>query len=164
MTPFGPESQEAARAYFEGAFTHYRNQAAHGEGGFDEGRCARCLIIASDLLDLAEASAIAFSSEQDLCEMARRRGFPDVKSVQQLLEFLGGYTVLDEVVDGLFEEMAERGWGESELQFVFEAGLMEFVTTPISNPDINDPFCAEKLGVFTITPRGQNVIKGLFSA
>jgi len=57
---FGDEMQKQAKLLFEGAFSYYRNYAAHDGSKIDRIICFRIMILASELLDIIGASAINF--------------------------------------------------------------------------------------------------------
>ena len=151
------KASRAAREFFEGAFAYYRNHAVHVGLGIDEGVCIRALIVASELLDLLQASEIHFSSLGELQALAKARGFSGVDSLRQLLNFLDGYVVVDLCIDGLFEELAKHGWGDEEYKFVFEVGLMEFESGPTS-PEQQEDAGIQEIGEFRLTAQGARIV------
>ena len=59
--PLGDELQEQAKLLFKGAFSYYRNYAAHDGSKIDETICIRVMMLASELLDLIAASSVSFA-------------------------------------------------------------------------------------------------------
>lgn len=58
--PLGDDLQEQKKSFFNGTFSYYRNYAAHDGSKIDEVMCIRIMVIASNLLDIINASAISF--------------------------------------------------------------------------------------------------------
>jgi hypothetical protein len=59
--PLGEDLQAQAEAFFQGVFSYYRNYTAHDGSRVDKRISLRIMIIASELLDLIDASALSFS-------------------------------------------------------------------------------------------------------
>ena len=146
------KATKAAKEFFEGAFSYYRNHAVHVGIGIDEGVCTRALMVASELLDLLQVSEIQFSTVSDLEKIAIGRGFSSIGSLFELLHSLDGRLLVDDCVDGLFEEFGGRGWGEEEFDFVFEAGLVRYESRQFS-PEEQREDNACSIGEFSLSER-----------
>ncbi|HIJ74624.1 MAG TPA: TIGR02391 family protein, partial [Candidatus Hydrogenedentes bacterium] len=127
--PFGEQMQEKAERLFCAAFSYYRNYAAHEGGRIDERICVRMLILASELLDLVGASTVSFADIGGLHGLIRYGEFESEESVRTLLRFLDGYQIVNDVVDGFFEELALKGYSERQLGAVIDTGLIEYLSS-----------------------------------
>lgn len=156
-TPFGPDMQAAAASYFDGAFAYYRNYAAHEGDKIDRASCLRALVTASELLELVGASDLSFEDVGGLQGLVDVGAFSSKQEVLEFLQFLDGQWIVDDVVDGFFEGLAERGFTEAQMRAVIDVGLLEYKTSALPvdhklNPDEN-----EEIGVFELTALGREV-------
>ena len=70
--PLGNELQIHAEKYFKGVFSYYRNYVAHDGSKIDEKLALRILIIASDLLELIDASELTKGMQRRLKQVLRK--------------------------------------------------------------------------------------------
>lgn len=153
--PFGEHMQENAQKYFEAAFSYYRNYAAHEGDKIDGPICLRVLVMASDLLVLVGASVVSFSDIGGVKGLVKQGVFSSSAEVSKLLSFLDDHCLPNEVVDGFYEELGERGFEDKHLQSLFDCGLVEYRV----NPDVDDPsHMTDSIGVFYLTPSGKDLL------
>jgi len=158
VTPLGEDAQKAAAAYCQAAFTYYRNHAVHDGRGIDEAVCSRCLIVATELLEMVGASAVRFDTVEELGQLAAAIGIAGLESLRELLRFLDGYVIVDDVLDGLYEELAERGWGDFVLEFVFDTGLAEYVGGKLPATPLHPMEDGVELATFDLTDQGREIV------
>ena len=116
--PFGEDLQKEAEALFSGAFSYYRNYAAHDGARIDQRACLRILIVASELLELIGASDISFTDIGGIHGLLQKGVFKDEPQIYKLLDFLNDNILPDHVCDGFYEDLASRGFSKSQLQAV----------------------------------------------
>jgi len=131
---FGEEMQEQAEALFRGAFSYYRNYAAHDGTQIDEIVCLRVMILASELLDLIGASTVSFTDVGGVGGLVKQGIFPDGDSIHELLSRLDGYTLPDEVVDGYDDDLFSWGFTRRQVEALIDVGLIEYVTDDLIVP------------------------------
>jgi uncharacterized protein (TIGR02391 family) len=163
--PFGEEWQEKTEKLFSGAFSYYRNYAAHDGSKIDNRTCLRVLILASELLDLIGASDLSFADIGGVSGLVQTSVFPDNKSIYELLRFIDGKTYSDETVDGFFEDLSLKGFSDTQVQALIEMGLVEYVTKPYvpSELDLHDysVFPPESISWFELTKLGKEIVTNL---
>lgn len=126
VVPLGDHLQDQARLLFRGAFAYYRNYAAHDGAKIDETTCIRVLILASELLDLVDASARSFERIGGLDGLIELGLFDDRQQIQSLLRFLDGNTVAEADVSALHEALLERGFTDTQMDALLDYGLLEY--------------------------------------
>lgn len=131
VVPFGDDRQKYASELFQGAFAYYRNYAAHDGSNIDLKHCLRILILASELLDLLNASEIQYEPLRKLVDTGV---FPDEASVKNLLALVDGYSMPELVYDGLYEDLAKRGFDNEQLQALFEIDLIYLGARKVNIP------------------------------
>ena len=167
--PFGEESQKAAERLFAGAFAYYRNYAAHNGSNIDKRICLRVMVCASELLDLIGASDLSFADVGGIAGLIKADVFSGRESLRNLLHFLDGYTIPDDIVDGFFETLALSGFCETQVRAVMDIGLVEY-STKTYVPDeqeqsyldrFRDAVIPEFVGWYALTPLGKTVLEEL---
>jgi hypothetical protein len=123
--PLGETMQQEALRYFEGVFSYYRNYAAHDGSQIDGRIASRVLIIASELLDLIDASELTLTDSGGIDGLVRVGGFGSAERLCRLLTLLDDYHIPESTYDGLFEDMARNGLDESSLEAAFRLNLVE---------------------------------------
>lgn len=159
--PFGDDMQQEAEQLFSAAFSYYRNYAAHDGSKIDRETCLRIMVLASELLNLIGASALSFADVGGFPGLVKKGLFTNEPSVCKLLRFLDGYAFPDVVVDGLYEQLAWKGFSQDQVQAVIEVGLVECLERPYipSAEEIKDAFAPpETIAWFELTPLGREVI------
>ncbi|HEC35592.1 MAG TPA: TIGR02391 family protein [Anaerolineae bacterium] len=162
--PFGEKMQKHAEALFRGAFSYYRNYAAHDGSEINEQTCARVMILASELLDLIGASAVSFADVGGLPGLIKAGIFPDEKSVLELLNILQGWVLPDDVADGLYEHLMTNGFTDTQVHAVIDVDLIEYISEdyyiPIELIHERDTL-PSTLGRFELTELGKKVVASL---
>jgi len=162
--PFGEDLQKQAESLFTGAFSYYRNYAAHDGARIDHTACLRILIVASELLELIGASDISFTDIGGIRGLIQTGIFKDEPQIHKLLAFLNDNVLPDHVCDGFYEDLAAGSFSESQLQAVLDLGLVEYTTKPYMHSEfesVYDPTVAEELGIFELTKSGIAVLNDL---
>jgi len=163
--PFGDHLQKDAKRYFKGVFSYYRNYTAHEGTGIDKQYCIRILVIATDLLDLIDASKLVYFENQIITRLIKENIFKDKKELLSFIEFINGYQVFDEVYDGFFKEMAlDHGFSETQYEAMFEYGILTFESKIIDQDlreNVNDYIMMEW---FELTDKGEEIYKLLKSS
>jgi len=164
--PLGQDLQPQAERLFKGAFSYYRNYTAHDGSKINQRQCLRIMILASELLDLIDKSSLTFSDIGGVEGLIKAGAFANKEQVLGLLRLLDGYHVIDDGVDGLYEDMWERlGVDELQLQAVIELDLVRYEETDYA-PDPEELKIAwnnfdppQTVGWFTLTDLGEKFIK-----
>lgn len=159
--PFGDELQEKVEKFFSGSFSYYRNYAAHDGSKIDQSNCLRILVIASELLDLVGVSNLSFVDVGGVDGLVKQGVFRNALQLHEFLRFLDGQTFPDETVDGFFEDLAERGFSEEQVQAVVETDLIEYITEPYTPSELDrldDMLCPDTISWFQLTKLGKDVI------
>jgi uncharacterized protein (TIGR02391 family) len=164
VVPFGPEMQKHAHALFESAFSYYRNYAVHDGSEINDQRCLRIMILASELLDLINASEVSFADIGGVKGLVSNGLFSNENQVCDFLSFLSGYTFPEDARDGFFEDLVERGVDGNQVKAVIETGLIEYKSEEVEIPEpMRGLFgdSTERLGSFQLTRLGEQVLDDL---
>ena len=156
--PLGDELQKHAKTLFEGTFSYYRNYAAHDGSKIDETICIRVMVLASELLDLIGASSISFTEIGGVKGLIKQGIFDDESQIADLLSFLSSQEFPFEIFDGMFEDLAERGYSDRQYQAVFDLDLVEYHSEMRNHDFHGEPTVWDTYGWFELTPRGQKVL------
>ena len=156
--PLGAELQEQGKSLFKGAFSYYRNYAAHDGSKINEVICIRIMVLASELLDLIAASSISFEEIGGVRGLIEQGIFDDESQMSNLLSFLSSQVYPHEVFDGMFEDLYERGYTDHQYQSVFDLGLIEYKDEIRDNSFSGEPADLDTFGWLELTPIGQMVL------
>lgn len=161
--PLGQELQAQAEQLFKGAFAYYRNYSAHDGSRIDECQCLRIMILASELLDLVDASSLTFSDIGGVEGLIEAGAFADSEQLLGLLRLLDGYHIVDDAADGLYEVMWEKlGVGELQLVAVIELDLVRYQVTDYV-PYPGELYPPDDVGWFTLTDLGERFVKEIIA-
>lgn len=158
--PLGEELQQQAGKLFRGAFVYYRNYAAHDGAKIDQRICLRVMVLASELLDLIGASSLSFADVGGIEGLVKTGAFKDKEELISLLEFLDGRYLPDEVVDGFYEDLYERGFRDSQLEAVIELDLVQYQVedyVPSTYELLHDSY-PDTMAWFELTELGKKVV------
>ena len=134
--PLGGDLQEHAESYFRGVFSYYRNYTAHDGSKVDQRTCARIMILASELLDMIDASSLSFADLGGVEGLVEAGAFESKEEILRLLNLLEGYQLPDGETDGLREKLWEMGMVGFQLDAVLELDLVRYHETEyIPSPD-----------------------------
>ena len=124
--PFGDDLQKSAHDWFKGAFSYFRNYAAHDGSKIDRDSCVRIMITASELLELIGASSKSFADVGGASGLIRLGIFKNEDDMKKLLQILDGNHLPDHICDGFYEELANAVFGEVEVASLIDVGLVEY--------------------------------------
>ncbi len=119
-----PKTQKHVPELFRGMFGYYRNYCGHKAENVDEIIAARILVVASELLDLIDASERSYTLSGGVAGLVKEGVFDNEEQFYSLLALLDGYVALDDTWDGLFETLGFRGFSEEQFECVFDLGLV----------------------------------------
>jgi len=158
---FGDEHQARARAFLKGAFSYYRNYAAHDGAQFDSASALRAMVVASDLLELIGASEVSFEDVGGVHGLVKQGLFSDLDHLRRLLRLLDGHLIADDVWDGFWESLAMQGYGERELAATIQTGLVEYLSVPVSvtTGGLDPEDQPEAMGEWSLTPVGRRLLE-----
>jgi uncharacterized protein (TIGR02391 family) len=124
--PLGEDLQDHARLLFRGAFSYYRNYAAHDGAKIDRKTCIRILMLGSELLDLIDASRRSFETIGGVQGLIDAGIFKDSEEFGSLLTFLDGRTILEHDFGAHLEDLYEHGFNELQQEALFDFGLVKY--------------------------------------
>jgi uncharacterized protein (TIGR02391 family) len=134
--PLGDDLQEQARNYFASVFAYYRNYLAHDGSKIDENSALRVLVIASELLDLIDASYLSYADLGGIEGLLKTQVFDSEEQILGMLKTCDGYALLGHDADGLRETIFEcYGALDHNLDAVFELDLVRYIDTEFHDPD-----------------------------
>ena len=155
--PFGDKLQKEADILFHGAFSYYRNYSAHNGTKITQESSARILIIASELLYLIGASSLSFLDVGGVEGLIKSGIFSNKESLIGILKFLDEYHILDNTVDGYFEDLYIKGFNEDQIQAVLELGLIEYKSEKYI-PFTNETYPPDDISRFELTDIGKKIV------
>lgn len=159
--PFGDDLQQYAEVWLKGAFSYYRNYAAHDGSKIDKNASARIMVTASELLELIGASSKSFTDVGGMPGLIRQGIFKNEGDLKKLLRILDDYYLPDHICDGFYEELAKHDFGEDEVTSLIDVGLVEYKSQSYFPSEIElaiRPYPPTELGWFELTPLGRDVI------
>ncbi|MDD5529161.1 MAG: TIGR02391 family protein [bacterium] len=167
--PFGKERQEKAQKLFESIFSFYRNPLAHEKCEIDKVICVRIMVIASELLDLIDASPISLAEIGGIEGLIKKGIFKNELQLSELLSFLSTQNLPWETFDGMFEDLAKIGYSDNQYQAIFDLGLIEYSSELMEEDDELDAYLelhsgVDMIGHFKLTKEGQGVLKKIQSS
>jgi uncharacterized protein (TIGR02391 family) len=156
--PLGDELQKQAKSLFKGAFSYYRNYAAHDGSKIDETICIRVMVLASELLDLIGASSISFTEIGGVKGLIEKGIFDDESQIADILSFLSSQVFPWGVFDGMFEDLAEKGYSDQQYQAVFDLDLVEYHSEMRNHGFPGEPADWDIFGWLELTAQGRKVL------
>ena len=156
--PLEKEFQGQARLLFKGAFSYYRNYTAHDGSKINEKICIRVMMLASELLDLIEASSVSFTEIGGVKGLIKQGIFNNESQLFDLLSFLSSQVFPHEAFDGMFEDLAEKGYSERQYQAVFDLGLAKYHSEIGNHSFPGEPADWDTFGWLELTPEGRKVL------
>lgn len=161
--PLGEDLQKQAEKYFKGVFSYYRNYVAHDGGQIDEKIALRILIVASELLEMIDASELTLTDAGGVYGLVRIGEFGSAERLAMLLNLLNNYHMPELTYDGLFEDLAKSGFGEPELEAVSDLNLVEMHSAEFETPIDRFSGGIEIIEWFQLTELGQNTLESISS-
>jgi len=123
--PLGERMHQPARGLFKAVFRYYRNYVAHDGSRVDRRISGRILVLASELLDLLDASPKSLQAEGGPEGLVSHGHFESVEDFGEFLEFIDGQSYPEEVFDGLMESLAYAGFSWEQITLTEDLGLVE---------------------------------------
>jgi hypothetical protein len=134
--PLGDDLQEHSKNYFGSVFAYYRNYLAHDGSKVDKNHALRVLVVASELLDLIDASSLSYSDLGGIDGLLKSGVFDTGEQLLGVLETCKDYALPGHEADGLRETIfLNYGAVEQHLDAVFELDLVRYVNTDFYHPD-----------------------------
>ena len=158
--PLGQELQADAEKFFIGVFKYYRNYAAHDGSKIDQRIALRILILASELLELIDASELTLADSGDVEGLVRVGGFENAGRLGELLALLDHYTMPAGTYDGLFEGLAMNGFKDEELTRAVELNLIEMHSGE-GETSFDSPSETEVMEWFELTKLGREALESI---
>jgi len=157
--PLGDELQKEAKELFKSVSSYYRNYLAHKEGNkVDKIICTRILIIASELLDLINASSISFTEIGGAEGLIKQGIFENESQLSNLLSFLSSQVFPHEAFNGMFEGLAERGYTKTQYQIIFDLDLVEYHSEIRNHSSPGELEDWDDFGWIELTPQGRKIL------
>jgi uncharacterized protein (TIGR02391 family) len=161
VTKIDEEEQKIAKKYFESTFSYYRNYTAHDGRNIDRILSTRILIIASELLELLNASSLSLMNIGGLDKLIENGIYDSRNQLKSILDILLAETIIDDTFDGLWETLyLNNKFSENHFNKLFELGLIQYKTEvgAIDEPETNELL---DFGCFELTDIGKNIMKQL---
>jgi len=147
--------QKEALEVFKSVSSYYRNYLAHKEGNkVDKIICMRILIIASELLNLINASSISYTEIGGIEGLIRLGIFKNKSRLSNLLSFLSSQVFPHEIFDGMFEKLFREDYTTTQYEAVFNLGLVEYHSEIKNHSFPRGPEDWDDLGWIELTPQG----------
>lgn len=133
--PLGDDLQDQAKEYFEGVFSYYRNYVAHDGSKIDSIASFRILIIASELLEMIDSYELTLTELGGPEEIVKAGSFGSIEKLKSVLLMLDHYMMPEQIYDGLFDDLANSGYGDNHLSSLISFNLIEMRSGFINNSD-----------------------------
>ena len=160
--PLGDELQKEAREVFKSVSSYYRNYLAHKEGNkVDKISCMRILIIASELLNLINASSISYTEIGGIEGLIKQGIFENKLQLFNLLSFISSQVFPHEAFDGMLEDLIREDYTKSQYEAVFDLGLAGYHSEMRNHSFPGEPEDWDDFGWFELTPQGRKVLNQL---
>lgn len=162
--PLGEDLQEEAQALFKGAFAYYRNYSAHDGSKIDQKTCIRIMLIASELLDLIDASHLSFSDIGGVPGLIKNSVFQNEEDVIWLLKYLSKSTVLNQDYGAFYEELfMERGLDEHHVQALIDLDLVRYQESTYypTLEEVQMEIYETDIGSFVLTALGKQFFEAI---
>ena len=153
--PLGEALQKQAQNYFSSVFTYYRNYLAHDGSNVDRNSALRVLVVASELLDLIDASYLSYADLGGIDGLLKSGLFDDKEQLLGVLETCDGCALPGHDADWLRERIFYNyGALDPHLDAVFDLELVRYAVME---------FCSEydcdEGGWLEVTDLGKEFIK-----
>nr|QNO47578.1 hypothetical protein HEDHIHPB_00007 [Methanosarcinales archaeon ANME-2c ERB4] len=146
-TETGRNIQKGFMQIFAGAMTGIRNPHAHENIPISREKATHFIFLASLLMHKLDCTGLI---EQGI--------FDDESQLSDLLSFLSSQVFPGETFDGMFGELAERGYSDQQYQAVFDMGLIEYHDKMMNHNVPGEPADWGTFGWLELTPEGQKIL------
>jgi hypothetical protein len=124
----GDDLQPQAEEFFKGVFGYYRNYVAHDGSKIDKTIGLRVMIIASELLDMIDASYLSFADLGGIDGLIKIGEFSSKQQIYEVLDNLESQFLPDGDTDGLFEELfTSFGIIDRQLNALIDLDLVRYI-------------------------------------
>jgi len=154
--PLGDDLQEKAQKYFEAVFSYYRNYVAHDGAQIDEVSSLRIMFIASELLEMLQASSLTLADRGGIEGLVRIMDCGSPQKLVKLLELLDEYWMPELTYDGLFEMLYKNGFSDEQFQSTIEIGLIVMSDFLAQDPLFEE---LDKMERLDLTELGHQVVE-----
>lgn len=156
--PLGDDLQEQAKSYFTSVFAYYRNYLAHDGSKVDKNSALRILVVASELLDLIDASSLSYADLGGIEGLLKAEVFDSENQLLGVLTICDGYALLGHDADGLRETVFEDYRAvDHHLDAVLELDLVRYTDVEFVDPD----FGVDEGGWLELTDLGKQFVDEL---
>jgi hypothetical protein len=157
----GHDLQEKALMLFRGAFGYYRNYVAHNDARIDKPVCFRVMVLASELLDLVDASTRSFEGIGGIYGIIKSGIFRDVQEFKDFLDFHINQQFIEEDYSDYAREFTERGYNDIQQEAMFDFGFFRFNEWETNIDEKAGIFDSTLIGQFELTDEGRKVLEEL---
>lgn len=163
--PLGEDLQTQAESFFDGVFVYYRNYTAHDGSKIDKRISLRILILASELLDLIDASFLSFSDIGGVKGLVKSGSFDSKEQLLNLLSSLEGPGYPEGDIEGLRDSLFERyAILDHQIDALFDLDLVryyeeDYVPDAQEMRDVwRDSYPPMTMGYFELTDLGHEFV------
>jgi len=157
--PLGDELQKEAKELFKSVSSYYRNYLAHKEEDkVNRIICIRIMVLASELLDLINASSISFAEIGGVEGLIKQGIFENELQLSNLLFFLSSQVFPHEAFNGMLEDLIREDYTKSQYEAVFDLGLAEYHSEMRNHSFPGEPEDWDDFGWIELTPQGRKVL------
>ena len=157
--PLGDKLQKEAKELFKSASSYYRNYLAHKEGDkVNKKICIRIMVLASELLDLVDASYVSFAEIGEVKGLIKQGIFENEKQLSDLLSYLSSQVFPYEAFGGMFENLAKRGYSDKQYEIIFDLGLAEYHSEMRNHSFLGELEDWDEFGWIELTSKGRKVL------
>lgn len=155
--PLGEKQKENAKLLFKGAFKYYRNYTAHNQERIDDKIAFRVMILASELLDLLDCCTLNLEELGGVDEIINIFQIQNSKKINQLLAFMNEQLILEDISDGLFEDLTSNGYSYEQYLKLFELDLVYCEEVPCQKTESD--LDLKYLTYFKLTEMGHELLQ-----
>jgi hypothetical protein len=118
------------------------------------------MILASELLDLLDCCTLDLEELGGVEEIINIFQIQNAKRLNQLLTFIDKQYILEDISDGLFENLALNGFSYNQYEKLFELNLVFCEESPCQEMESNiDSIHPEYLTYFKLTEMGLELLQ-----
>lgn len=153
--------QGKLKLFFNGVFSHYRNNLNHKDIDLNKIESFRILIISSELLDLIDTSQISYLGDNKLDGLIKMNIFKDKQEFVSFMEFIDGQYIIDYACNGFFEDLYNSGFNDEQYEAVLGYGLVSFDVSKIDHSNDTNDFDSinDEIGFFNLTELGKKELE-----
>ena len=162
IVPLSDALQDEAKHLFKGAFAYYRNYTAHDGSNIDKKTCFRIMILASELLDLIDASSLSFTDIGGIKGLLKHGVFKNADEIRRLLAYLDGTQIIGQDYGGFYEGVyTATELDEEQVMALFDLDLVRYKEIEFI-PDLEQRISGEvetTVGFISLTETGKQFLE-----